>query len=192
MAADTAAAAAAGAGAHAGRKILDWGEDGKPIYEVRRGHLGMSHPWVPRFLLHSTLQGEEEGAEATDAVSTAADPHNPQAHGAGACLTAARLAAATPEWVFHPSLDAGAAGADAAGRGTLAAASADASEPDLWEESFGTHHDSKPHGPTSVGVDVSFPGASHVYGIPEHASAHALQATDGTEGGAEYDNKPYR
>ena len=81
---------------------------------------------------------------------------------------------------------------DAAGRTLLSAASADASEPDLWEESFGTHHDSKPHGPMSVGVDVAFPQASHVYGIPEHASSHALQATDGSEGGAEYDNKPYR
>eukprot|EP00053_Salpingoeca_punica_P010114 m.90988 g.90988 ORF g.90988 m.90988 type:complete len:901 (-) comp15287_c0_seq1:264-2966(-) len=46
-----------------------------------------------------------------------------------------------------------------------------------WEESFKTHADSKPHGPSSVGIDFSFPGVEHVYGIPEHASSLALKET---------------
>jgi alpha 1,3-glucosidase len=131
LAQDT-ALAAAGAIEHAGRKILDWGEDGKPIYE--------------------------DGSHGDDG------PHD-AAKGAGSA-------------------------ADVAGRDLLAAASAD-TEPGMWEEKFGTHHDSKPHGPTSVGLDVTFPTATHVYGIPEHASTHALRSTDGSEGGAEY-KQPYR
>lgn len=63
-------------------------------------------------------------------------------------------------------------------------------EAGLWEESFGSHSDSKPFGPTSVGIDISFPSAAAVYGIPEHASSHALKSTDGSEG-AEY-KQPYR
>ncbi len=59
-----------------------------------------------------------------------------------------------------------------------------------WEESFGSHHDSKPLGPQSVGFDVSFPTASHIFGIPEHASSHSLHATDGSEGEAY--RAPYR
>lgn len=34
-------------------------------------------------------------------------------------------------------------------------------------------------GPESVGLDVSFPGAAHVYGIPEHASPLSLKETTG-------------
>lgn len=50
-------------------------------------------------------------------------------------------------------------------------------EPGLWEETFKSHVDSKPFGPTSVGVDISFPGSRHVYGIPEHADSFALKQT---------------
>lgn len=50
-------------------------------------------------------------------------------------------------------------------------------DPDLWEETFKSHVDSKPYGPTSVGVDISFPGSKHVYGIPEHADTFALKQT---------------
>lgn len=50
-------------------------------------------------------------------------------------------------------------------------------EPGLWEETFKSHVDSKPYGPTSVGVDISFPGSRHVYGIPEHADTFALKQT---------------
>ena len=79
---------------------------------------------------------------------------------------------------------------EAPASGDAPAAAADAGEAGLWEESFGTHHDSKPNGPQSVGFDVSFPGATHLYGVPEHASSHALKATDGTEGAAY--SAPYR
>lgn len=147
--ADTAAAAQAGGATHAGRKILDWGEDGKPIYEDETATgTGTEHE-------HSAAASGEHG---------------------------------------EPALAKGADGT-AAGRELLAAASDGSNpatgEPGLWEESFGSHHDSKPFGPTSVGVDVSFPLATHVYGVPEHASTHALRATDGSEGPAEYAS-PYR
>lgn len=39
-----------------------------------------------------------------------------------------------------------------------------------WEETFSSHSDSKPYGPTSVGMDFTFVGSKHVYGIPEHAT----------------------
>lgn len=47
----------------------------------------------------------------------------------------------------------------------------------LWEENFKEHHDSKPYGPSSVGLDISFFGFEHVYGIPEHADSLALKET---------------
>ena len=82
---------------------------------------------------------------------------------------------------------AGAAGAAA----PTAAPAGEGAEAGLWEETFGSHVDSKPFGPQSVGFDVTFPGATHLFGIPEHASSHALKATDGSEGGAAY-AAPYR
>eukprot|EP00035_Acanthoeca_spectabilis_P021200 m.436923 g.436923 ORF g.436923 m.436923 type:complete len:902 (-) comp18037_c0_seq1:24-2729(-) len=54
-----------------------------------------------------------------------------------------------------------------------------------WDETFKTHADSKPKGPTSVGFDATFPGAHHVYGIPEHASTLSLKTT-------KPDTDPYR
>lgn len=59
----------------------------------------------------------------------------------------------------------------------------------LWEESFGSHHDSKPYGPMSVGMDISFPRSNHIFGIPEHASSLELKATLGE--GSHYSD-PYR
>lgn len=59
----------------------------------------------------------------------------------------------------------------------------------LWEENFGSHKDSKPYGPMSVGADISFPGSSFVYGLPEHASATPLKTTIGEGAGYEH---PYR
>ncbi len=70
-------------------------------------------------------------------------------------------------------------------------------EPGMWEETFKTHHDSKPYGigvvlsmymiivivftysigPSSIGMDISFPGVEHVYGIPQHADSLALKTT---------------
>jgi len=52
-------------------------------------------------------------------------------------------------------------------------------EEGMWEESFKSHHDSKPFGPMSVGMDFSFVGIDHVYGIPEHADSFALKNTKG-------------
>ena len=71
-----------------------------------------------------------------------------------------------------------------------AAVVADAGDCDAcWEESFSSHTDSKPLGPASVGMDINFHGASHVYGIPEHATQMALKPTTGGTG--KYD-EPYR
>eukprot|EP00052_Salpingoeca_macrocollata_P012108 m.93763 g.93763 ORF g.93763 m.93763 type:complete len:899 (-) comp18337_c0_seq5:40-2736(-) len=50
-----------------------------------------------------------------------------------------------------------------------------------WEETFKTHTDSKPFGPTSVGLDVSFPGVQNVYGIPEHGDSLRLKSTKDTD-----------
>lgn len=46
-----------------------------------------------------------------------------------------------------------------------------------WEETFGGNTDSKPRGPESVGLDITFPGYSHVFGIPEHADSLSLRET---------------
>jgi mannosyl-oligosaccharide alpha-1,3-glucosidase len=59
----------------------------------------------------------------------------------------------------------------------------------LWEEKFGSHTDSKPHGPMSVGMDISFPSSKHLYGIPEHAASAVLQATTGEDA---HFKEPYR
>jgi len=59
----------------------------------------------------------------------------------------------------------------------------------LWQEKFESHTDSKPYGPMSVGLDVSFPASQHLYGIPEHASSTKLQTTVGE--GRHY-KEPYR
>jgi hypothetical protein len=57
-----------------------------------------------------------------------------------------------------------------------------------WAETFLTHHDSKPKGPEAISLDIEFPSARHVYGIPEHATDLALRPTAG-EGVA---SEPYR
>jgi alpha 1,3-glucosidase len=46
-----------------------------------------------------------------------------------------------------------------------------------WEETFGGNTDSKPRGPESVGLDITFPGYEHVFGIPEHAGSLSLKET---------------
>ncbi|CAG8540535.1 11107_t:CDS:10, partial [Funneliformis mosseae] len=58
-----------------------------------------------------------------------------------------------------------------------------------WEETFNGKKDSKPNGPESIGLDISFPGFGHVYGIPEHATSFSLKETRGGQGA--YD-EPYR
>lgn len=46
-----------------------------------------------------------------------------------------------------------------------------------WEETFKSHVDSKPRGPEAISFDLSFPGFSNVYGIPEHATSLSLKPT---------------
>ncbi|KAF1817541.1 glycoside hydrolase family 31 protein [Eremomyces bilateralis CBS 781.70] len=58
-----------------------------------------------------------------------------------------------------------------------------------WDESFGGNTDSKPRGPESVGLDITFSGYEHVYGIPEHASSMSLKQTRGGDGNYK---EPYR
>ncbi|KAL9099391.1 MAG: hypothetical protein Q9163_005102 [Psora crenata] len=58
-----------------------------------------------------------------------------------------------------------------------------------WEESFGGSTDSKPKGPESVGMDITFPEYEHVYGIPGHAGPLSLRETRGASGSY---NQPYR
>ncbi|KAH7056572.1 glycosyl hydrolases family 31-domain-containing protein [Linnemannia elongata] len=62
-------------------------------------------------------------------------------------------------------------------------------EENLWEERFKEFTDSKPRGPESFGMDITFSGINHVYGIPEHASSLSLKATRGPD--APY-TEPYR
>ncbi|XP_074662520.1 neutral alpha-glucosidase AB-like isoform X2 [Tubulanus polymorphus] len=57
----------------------------------------------------------------------------------------------------------------------------EAAEPGIGEETFEGHQDTKPHGSSSVGMDFSFPGFEHVYGIPEHADTLALKSTKNTD-----------
>ncbi|KAM0241498.1 hypothetical protein ACHAP5_007537 [Fusarium lateritium] len=65
----------------------------------------------------------------------------------------------------------------------------DEDESTWWEETFGGNTDSKPRGPESVALDITFLGYEHVYGIPEHAGPMALKETRGPK--AQY-SEPYR
>lgn len=49
----------------------------------------------------------------------------------------------------------------------------------MWEEHFRQWTDKKPYGPSSVGVDISVLGASHVYGLPEHSTRFDIPLTKG-------------
>jgi len=59
-----------------------------------------------------------------------------------------------------------------------------------WEESFGSHRDSKPRGPSSIGMDFTFHDSNNVYGIPEHAHSFSLKPTKTTDNKVLSD--PYR
>ncbi|TQS37751.1 hypothetical protein Golomagni_01762 [Golovinomyces magnicellulatus] len=58
-----------------------------------------------------------------------------------------------------------------------------------WDESFGGTTDTKPRGPESVALDITFPGYEYIYGIPEHATSLSLK---GTRGGSDNHEEPYR
>lgn len=62
-------------------------------------------------------------------------------------------------------------------------------QPPQWEESFGGQTDTKPKGPESLSLDISFPGHGHLYGLPEHATRMDLPTTTGEN--AKYKD-PYR
>ncbi|KAG8955645.1 hypothetical protein FRC04_007636 [Tulasnella sp. 424] len=62
-------------------------------------------------------------------------------------------------------------------------------EDGYWEETFKTWTDSKPKGPESISLDVTFPGHQHVYGIPQHAAPLSLPATTGPDS---FFDDPYR
>ena len=60
------------------------------------------------------------------------------------------------------------------------------------QERIKGHSDSKPHGPSSVGVDIVFHGETaqrKVYGLPEHATRTALPHTTGPK---THYREPYR
>ncbi|KAJ3218096.1 hypothetical protein HDU67_006654 [Dinochytrium kinnereticum] len=59
-----------------------------------------------------------------------------------------------------------------------------------WEEEFGGKTDKKPYGPSSIGIDVTFPSAKNLYGLPEHASNFSLKETRLTNG--DFPSDPYR
>ncbi|KFA77781.1 hypothetical protein S40288_00500 [Stachybotrys chartarum IBT 40288] len=65
----------------------------------------------------------------------------------------------------------------------------DEDESTWWDESFGGNTDTKPRGPESIALDVSFLGYEHVYGIPEHTGPMSLKQTRGGDGNFE---EPYR
>ena len=46
-----------------------------------------------------------------------------------------------------------------------------------WEETFGGNTDSKPKGPESIGLDITFPDYQHVYGVPSHTGPLSLKET---------------
>ena len=75
-----------------------------------------------------------------------------------------------------------------------AAAAAPSGGGDEWEESFGSHRDSKPFGPSSVGVDITFERIAHVYGLAEHATDLNLPSTTGgaAPGSSKVYSEPYR
>ncbi|KAG1851442.1 glycoside hydrolase family 31 protein [Suillus subalutaceus] len=49
----------------------------------------------------------------------------------------------------------------------------------FWEETFSTWTDTKPKGPESLSLDITFPNHAHVYGIPQHATNLSLPSTTG-------------
>ena len=58
------------------------------------------------------------------------------------------------------------------------------SDDDVWEESYKSHRDSRPNGPTAVGMDFRFVDHEHLFGLPEHADNFDLDDT--TQGGDPY------
>ena len=49
------------------------------------------------------------------------------------------------------------------------------------ETKFKTFPDTRPNGPSAIGMDWTFEGFDHVYGIPSHADTLNLKYTDETD-----------
>lgn len=60
----------------------------------------------------------------------------------------------------------------------------------MWEETFGSNTDSKPYGPASIAMDVTFAHSNNVYGIPQHAANLSLKST--RAGGEASFSDPFR
>ncbi|ODQ65314.1 alpha glucosidase II, alpha subunit [Nadsonia fulvescens var. elongata DSM 6958] len=60
---------------------------------------------------------------------------------------------------------------------------------DMWADQFKGFKDTKPRGPESIALDITFSGYSHVYGIPEHSDTLSLRQTRGGYGNHD---EPYR
>ncbi|KAK4191718.1 2 subunit alpha glucosidase [Podospora australis] len=58
-----------------------------------------------------------------------------------------------------------------------------------WDETFGGNTDTKPRGPESIALDITFTGFENVYGIPSHTGPLSLKQTRGGEGNYQ---EPYR
>ncbi|WWC69177.1 uncharacterized protein I206_103113 [Kwoniella pini CBS 10737] len=63
------------------------------------------------------------------------------------------------------------------------------SDVDAFQETWKRWTDSKPKGPEGFGLDLTFPGVKHVYGLPEHASPLSLPDTTGSNS---HYSDPYR
>lgn len=68
------------------------------------------------------------------------------------------------------------------GEETKEAAAPGEDESTWWDETFGGNTDSKPRGPESMALDISFLGYDNVYGIPEHTGPMSLKQTRGGDG----------
>ena len=62
----------------------------------------------------------------------------------------------------------------------------DKTDEDVWAESYKSHSDSRPNGPTAIGMDFSFVNFEHLFGLPEHADNFDLDDTSTGNG------EPYR
>lgn len=60
----------------------------------------------------------------------------------------------------------------------------------LWAEKFQSHRDPKPRGPESIGADILFPFAEHLYGIPERTVSVSLPHTISASG--TFASEPHR
>ncbi|KAJ3099192.1 hypothetical protein HDU97_003344 [Phlyctochytrium planicorne] len=59
-----------------------------------------------------------------------------------------------------------------------------------WDENFRGFKDTKPYGPSSIGLDISLPQSSFAYGLPEHSTNFSLKPTRDRNG--RFLNDPYR